>query len=305
MLTAGAMMWKYLKAFRKYDDLAFCSSLSGDMAQYGLVIHNAVLANRNLDTEILTLRAEDGVTLVADFYRANVQPRGTVILVHGFRGAARGDFSCAISLYHELGWDLLLIDQRAQGRSGGRRMGLGVLEKNDVVTWTRLVAERAPGKPIILGGISMGASTVMMACGLPLPQEVRGVIADCGFTSPYDIFQWLLRREHLPLILLPVFSLLARPVLGYGLKDCSTVDALAHSTLPILLIHGEADRFLPCEMSRRNFESAAAPDKTLITIPGATHGMAYLIQPELCRTALMAFIERNGAQSNNRATVTK
>lgn len=292
--TAAGIMRNYLKAFRRYDEQAFVNSLHGDMAQYTPVICRMIEDNKQIFTEPLVLHTEDGETLSADLYRAEGTPKGTILLVHGFRGSARGDFSCAIPLYHGLGWNLVLADQRAQGRSSGRRMGLGVLERYDVAAWAWQIAGQMPEQPIFLGGISMGATSVMMACGLPLPEEVRGVIADCGFTTPYDIFRWLLRREGMPSFLLPLFQLLARPVLGYGLRDCSTLDTLAHSGLPLLLFHGEADRFVPCDMSRQNYAAAAAEDKTLITVPGATHGMSYLVQPERCHTALTSFLERNG-----------
>lgn len=293
LLTAGLLMRVYLGAYRSYDVMGFADHLSGAMAPYAPVIRAAIEANRDLPAELWTIRSDDGLRLAGDFYRAEGTPRGTVLLVHGFRGGSRGDFSCAIPLYHRLGWNELLIDQRAQGRSEGARMGLGVLERRDVAAWARELSARLPGLPIVLDGISMGASSVMMACGLPLPAEVRGVIADCGFTSPEDIFRWLLERGHAPAaLLLPLFRLAARPALGYGLRDAATTDALAHSTLPILLVHGEADRFVPCEMSRENFAAAAAPDKTLITVPGATHGMSFLVDEARCTAAVTALLAR-------------
>ena len=289
---SALLMWVFLKDFRGYDPLSFSASLRGKMAAYAPVIRAAIAENADIPVETRTLRADDGAELAADLYRADGPARGTVLLAHGFRGGGRGDFSCAISLYHDLGWDELLIDQRAQGRSGGKRMGLGVLERYDVAAWARMLAAERPGAPIVLDGISMGATSVLMACGLPLPAEVRGVIADCGFTSPEGIFRWLLERDRGPVFLLPLFRLLARPVLGYGLRDCSTTEALAGSALPLLLVHGEADRFVPCDMSRRGFAAAAAPDKTLITVPGATHGMSFLVDKDRCVAAVKDFLRR-------------
>lgn len=298
LLAAACLMQAYLKAFRRYDDQAFINGLRGEMARYAPILRRAIRENKNIKTELFSIRADDGETLFADLYRADGASKGTIILAHGFRSGSRSDFSCAIPLYHMLGWDLLLIDQRAQGRSSGRKIGLGVLERHDVAAWAFHTAKRLPGRPIFLDGISMGAATVMMACGLKLPAEVRGVIADCGFTSPYDIFHWLLKREGVPTLILPFFSLMAKPVLGYGLKDCSTLETLSHSRLPILLIHGEDDRFVPCEMSRRNYAASAAKDKTLVTVPGATHGMSFLVDPERCRAEITAFLARNSVPAD-------
>jgi pimeloyl-ACP methyl ester carboxylesterase len=210
LLTAGLLMRVYLGAYRSYDVMGFADHLSGAMAPYAPVIRAAIEATATCLPSCGPSARTTGCGWPATFTAPRARPGGTVLLVHGFRGGSRGDFSCAIPLYHRLGWNELLIDQRAQGRSEGARMGLGVLERRDVAAWARELSARLPGLPIVLDGISMGASSVMMACGLPLPAEVRGVIADCGFTSPEGIFRWLLERGHAPAaLLLPLFRLAA------------------------------------------------------------------------------------------------
>lgn len=276
------------------DDLnAFADGLTGDMAQYAPALKKAIADCDRMPVERRSLILADKTRLEAEIYRALAPAKGIVILAHGYHGRAHSDFAPVIPFYHDLGWDVLLIEQRAHGRSGGERIGLGITECDDVACWAHIMAGERPGFPVVLDGISMGASAVLMAAGLPLPKEVRGLIADSGFTSPADECAWLLRRVHLPAwLLMPTVRLLAKPLLGFRLDERSAPEALAQNTLPLLLLHGEADRDVPCEMSRRNFEASAAADKTLLTVPGATHGMSYFVDQPRCQAALEQFLAR-------------
>lgn len=296
MLFGGCALTLYiaLKEVRNHDDAEFANTLSGEMAQYKDIILNAQKENAQLQVETYTLKSFDGLTLYADLYAAEPGSfKGSILLAHGFRGSGRSDFSCVVEMYHNYGFDILLIDQRAQGRSEGKRMGLGVLERHDIVRWAHFLAQRKPGMPIILSGVSMGATSVMMAADLDLPEEVRGIVADCGFTSPEEIILWLVRRLHLPeKLMMPALRMVAKPVLGYGLRDCSTIDILAKSQYPLLLVHGEADDFVPCYMSKQNFEAAVAADKHLSIVPKATHGLSFLVDNKGCCERLFSFLER-------------
>lgn len=279
-----------LKEVRHHDDAAYANSLKGDMAQYAKTILEAQQANRNLETQVVQTYSHDGLRLVGEIYPAEGNARGWILLAHGFHGSARGDFACVLDMYHSFGMDILMIDQRSQGRSEGKRIGLGILERHDIAAWARFMAERKPDQGIILSGVSMGASSVMMASDLELPEQVRGLIADCGFTTPDEIVYSVLRSLHLPAVLMPVIRLIAKPLLGYRLKDASAPESLSRSSLPIRIIHGKEDHFVPCWMSDRCFEAAAAADKKLIQIPGAAHGMSYMVDPETCVREIRSFI---------------
>lgn len=296
LLFGGCALVLYiaLKEVRGHDDAEFANTLSGEMAQYKDIILHAQKENAHLEVDTYTIKSFDGLTLYADLYAAEAKAcKGSIILAHGFRGSSRSDFSCVVEMYHDYGFDILLLDQRAQGRSEGKRMGLGVLERHDIVRWAHFLAQRKPGMPIILSGVSMGATSVMMAADLALPKEVRGIVADCGFTSPEEIIRWLVRRLHLPeKLMMPILRLVAKPVLGYGLRDCSTLETLARSQYPLLLVHGEADDFVPCYMSRQSFDAAVTADKHLAIVPKATHGLSFLVDNEGCRERLFAFLER-------------
>lgn len=243
-------------------------------------------------SETVTIKAYDGVRLVAKYLPCE-NARGTLLCFHGWRSCPEIDFGCALSFYQSLGLNLLLVNERAHGASGGRFITFGIRERRDVHSWVTWHNQRFGAEaPVLLAGLSMGASTVLMACGEPFPANVRGVIADCGFTSPYDIVAKIAREKHIPLWFLPFVSLQTRLFAGFGLKDYSTLTALQDCGLPLMLIHGEGDTFVPCDMSRKAYAASAASDKTLLTVPNAGHGQSFLLEGDRYRRTLTDFVNR-------------
>lgn len=243
-------------------------------------------------SETVTIKAFDGVRLVGRYLPCD-KARGTLLLFHGWRSLPEIDFGCALPFYQSLGLNLLLVNERAHGASGGRFITFGIRERRDVHRWVEWHNARFGAEtPVLLGGLSMGAATVLMSCGEPFPANVRGVVADCGFTSPQDILSKIAREHHIPQWFLPFVSLQTRLFAGFGLKEYSTLTALGSCRLPLLLIHGEADAFVPCEMSRRAFAASAAEDKTLMTVPNAGHGQSYLLEGDRYRRTVADFVAR-------------
>lgn len=74
------------------------------------------------------------------------------------------------------------------------------------------------------------------------------------------------------------------------LHCAAAADALAHCETPVLFIHGGDDRFVPCEMGRENYEHCAAENKKLLIVPGAGHGLSYMIDRKAYLDTLDAFI---------------
>lgn len=226
-------------------------------------------------------------------YLARENPRGTMLLVHGFHGSGDCDFSCVLQTYYDMGFDLLVIDQRSHLGSEGTFLTMGVLERYDVRAWCIYLLQRFGERhPVVLDGISMGGATVLMAAGLDLSRNVRGIIADCPFTSPREIFVSVMGQMKLPAFLLWGANQYCRLFAGFSIDGASTVTALKNCTLPLLIAHGEDDDFVPCWMGVKSFEAAASPDKQLITVPGAGHGMSYLVEKERMDRALTAFLDK-------------
>ena len=135
----------------------------------------------------------------------------------------------------------------------------------------------------------MGASTVMLAAGNPLPSNVIGVLADCGFHSAKEIIQKVICQMGLPPKLgYPFVKLGARIFGGFDLEEVTAEEAMKKCTLPVIFFHGEDDDFVPCEMSRICYD-ACASKKRLVTVSGAGHGLSYAVAPEEYLTALREF----------------
>ncbi len=238
-----------------------------------------------------TVTSFDGLKLVGHLYRAERQTNNYMICMHGYRSDS-GDFSGAVGFFMSQGYNVLAIDQRAHGESEGKWITFGVKERYDALSWCNYLIESfGSDVKIILDGISMGATTVLLASELDLPKNVKGVIADCGFTSPWDIVTEVARRDmHIPKFpLLYLMRPTVRLLCGFGLKEASTVDAVKKSSLPILYVHGLADDFVPHEMSVRAY-SSRPENSRLVSVENAAHGLSYIVDEKRCQKELAYFL---------------
>lgn len=241
------------------------------------------------DVEITSF---DGLKLEGHLYLAENAKR-TIIMMHGFRSSWIRDFSLAGKEFFEVGCNLLIVEQRAHGNSDGKYITYGVFERYDCLYWALYAAERFGDLPLYLDGISMGAATVLMASALPLPDTVKGIIADCGYTSPKAIISKVFNdKSPVPSKgLVTAVSKYSKFAAGYDFDDYSTLDAMRENTRPIFFAHGDADDFVPMEMTLQNYEACTAP-KTLFIAHGATHGLSYLAQHDAYYNELMNFFEK-------------
>lgn len=235
---------------------------------------------REMPHENVEITSFDGLKLRARYYE--YAPDAPIeLLFHGYRGTADQDMSGGVLRCFLVGHSALLVDQRACGMSEGNKITFGINESRDCHSWISFVRQRfGENRKIILCGMSMGASTVLMAAGKPLPSNVVGVLADCGYTTPKEIICKVIRQLKLPAKLCyPFVRLGARVFAGFDLEEDSSLEAMARCQVPVIFFHGEDDDFVPCDMSRRNYEACTAP-KRLITVPGAGHGLSYFLQSE-------------------------
>lgn len=250
---------------------------------------------REHTAEHVSITSFDGLRLSALYIPADTdEPKGTFVVLHGYRSLATIDFALEAEFLHGLGYRLLVPYQRAHGESEGKYITYGVKERYDCRDWARY-AERRFGREenLFLAGISMGSATVLMSLGLDLPENVRGVVADCGFTSPWEIMKHVSRRDFkLPSFpLLNALDLLARAVAGFRLKGADTREALCGSKRPVLFLHGEQDDFVPVRMTRENFQACTA-EKELYLVPGAGHAQSFAMDTPGCEEKIAAFVKK-------------
>ncbi len=260
---------------------------------------------RNQNPKKVMIRSVDHLRLAGRIIEAE-NPRGVIILMHGYRSCGVHDFSCAIKYYHDLGYILLMPDHRAHGDSDGKYITFGIKEKDDCRLWAEYAARRYKGLPIILDGMSMGASTVMLAAGGKLPEAVCGIIADCGYSSPLDIYKHVLKAKMNipPALVLPLAKKIAEHRAGVDFADGNVGRALIRNTKPLLIIHGEADDFVPVRMTDSNAECAKNCDLTVIKIPEADHGMSFLTDEKRIKAVLEWFLDKCINNHKNKADST-
>ena len=265
-------------------------------------IHDEAMDTLRLIKELapqqLYVESYDGKRLHAQLLRRE-NAVGTILLFHGYRSSWNVDFSAVIPFYRAQGYNLLLVDQRAHQGSAGTFLTFGVKERYDVISWVTYLGQLlGQDHPLFLDGLSMGATTVLLASCFAFPANVRGVIADCGFTEPYAEMRHVLRSlgRWVPArFVLFWVNLAAHLLAGYGLHEADTRLSVAGSRYPILFIHGTGDDFVPCGMTQENFAACTA-EKELILVKGAPHGCSYVRDRARVQSALENFLEnyRNG-----------
>lgn len=242
--------------------------------------------------EPVTITSHDGLTLFGRYYHtADNAP--LQIQCHGYKGSAFIDFCGGSALAKRLGHNALVIDQRAHGKSEGHTISFGIRERLDCLSWIAYANQRfGPRTPVILCGLSMGAATVLMAAGEDLPPNVKGIFADCPYSSPREIICKVGRDLHLAPQLVYPFVRLGAILFGhFDPEETDALKAVSRARVPILLIHGESDTFVPCDMSRQIRKSCAS-DITFVTVPQAGHGLSYTTAPEIYEKAVTEFFER-------------
>lgn len=259
-----------------------------------------VEAFNRLETEQIEVKTDDGITLRGDFYPAETQSNKTIICIHGYNSAPQFDFSAITPFLHKNDFNLLFANNRAHGKSDGKYIGFGVLDRLDTVKWIEAVNERVPYAEIILYGVSMGGATVMMASSLDLPTNVTAIIEDCGYTSVWEIFSYQIRQmfNFKPFPIVYLVESFCKLKAKYDFKKITPIASVTQSTLPILFIHGTNDLFVPTFMGEANYEACtSAKDK--LFVEGAGHAQSYSTNPEVYEDKILDFLKRVSLKTIN------
>ncbi len=244
---------------------------------------------RAMPFEQFSITSFDGLKLYGKYYEYK---KGAPIelMFHGYRGSAERDLCGGVQRAFALERNVLIVDQRTSGKSEGHTITFGINESRDCLSWVDfMISHFGNDVKIILTGISMGAATVTIAAGKPLPENVIGILADCGYTSARDIIKKVITQKKLPAnILYPFVKLGARLFGRFDIDETSPIESVKNCTVPAIFVHGESDNFVPCEMSKANY-NACQSRKKLITVKGAGHGLAYLVDPDAYISELKNF----------------
>ncbi len=253
----------------------------------------AVSEFRKLSLEEITLTAPDGAKL-----RGHVlvpeKPNGRLILAcHGARSSGLGEFCFMAPYLYRNGYTVVMPDHRGCGESDGKYMGYGTHESRDSFLWLRYAKERFPKAAIYLLGVSMGGATVLMMSNHAEDAAIKGIIADCPYTSAWDEFSYQIHTSfHLPdFPILHICDLYSRLVAGYSFKEASPLEAVKQAKKPVLFIHGAADDYVPTFMQDTLYD-ACPTDKYKLTVKNAVHARSYYTDSAAYEAALEAFMSK-------------
>lgn len=270
-----------------------CHIYRGEQSQkYAPLSVSLTLKLDEKECEMVYIYSFDGLKLEGRYY--SLSPASPVVIcVHGYRGTALRDFCGRVELYLSLGLNVLLISQRGCMKSGGHTVTFGVKERKDVLGWIEWVRERfGSSKSIYLAGISMGAHTVLSLSSSLGWVNIRGIIADCPYTSARAIMEKELRGAGIPpFMLMWLVSFTARFWGHFSINVPGAVEAVEKTNIPILLLHGEKDALVPYSMSR-GIEKANPKKVRLITFAAADHAMSYFVDTPLYEREVKAFIAK-------------
>lgn len=262
-----------------------------DWEQYFPIIEKRKTYLMEQPHEDVWITSDDGLKLHGVYFPGE-ETNKAVICFHGYTSQCMSDFIGLSDYYLKRGYRMLLVDERAHGQSEGEYIGFGCKDRFDARKWIGWMVKKA-GEDchILLHGISMGGATVLMASGLKLPPQVKGIISDCAFTSPKEVFTHVLKTMyHLPAFpMIEIADRINRRKAGYGLDDCNAAREVRKAKIPILFIHGDKDTFVPCEMCGRIYENCASPKEKLI-VKGASHAESYYKDMDAYEKSMDSFI---------------
>lgn len=244
--------------------------------------------------ENIYIKSHDGLSLRARLYMHS-DDAPFAIQCHGYHSSPMIDFCGGGPLAMRLGFNVIMIDQRAHGESEGNTISFGANESADVVGWVNYVREHyGADREVMLQGVSMGAATVLLAsCRDDLPDNVVCTLADCPFSSAKKIVTKVMKDMKISArIIYPLAHLGARIFGGFDPDTADAERVIKNLKVPLVLIHGEADDFVPCDMSRE-LQKASGGKITLHTVPGAAHGVSYLVDMPAYEAIVIDFCKKH------------
>lgn len=233
----------------------------------------------------------DGKKLSAKYYHVK-DDAALQIIFSGYKGSSVRDCCGGNKLARDAELNTLMVDMRAHGMSEGNTITFGIKERYDCISWINYAISRF-GKDVViyLSGVSMGAATVLMATKLGMPKNVRGITADCPFSTPSAVIKAVCKDMGYPPKLIYPFIYLGALLFGhFNLNAANASEAVKHTDVPILLMHGEDDRIVPCGMSKEIYDNCGGYAE-LHTFPNAAHAISYIADPERYKQTVLAFIE--------------
>ena len=260
-----------------------------------IVSRKGMALMKEIDSEDHYRMSEDGLKLHAYLFPAEEGVGKKFLLgIHGYRSYSRPEFGPYIEFYRSLGYTLLLPDDRAHAPSEGNYIGFGVLDRLDCVGWANYIVEKyGEDTEIILHGVSMGAATVLAASGENLPAQVKGIVADCGYTSAEAIIKHHFKNSmHLPIWpIYPLCEKICEKRAGFNFHTHTPIQQLEKAKVPMLFVQGGQDKMVPAYMVKELY-NACPTEKELLVVEEAGHGESIAFEPDQYHALICWLVNR-------------
>ena len=228
---------------------------------------------KEVTREKLNMEADDEKILVARKIVIDENSKRWVVLLHGFGGSMEDMYDVAMH-YAKEGYNVLLPDLRANGESEGSMIGMGWLDRLDVINWIDVLLKDYPDAEIVIHGVDMGADTALMLAGEPVKSSIKAIVAEGAYDNAWNVVkeEYKVRHEDWPTF--PILNMI-NPVLkvwgGYSLKEADAVKQVKQTDIPILYIQGDGDTYATADMTKA-LDQATASTHEVFTITNAIHG---------------------------------
>ena len=192
-----------------------------------------------------------------------------------------------------MGYNLAMVHQRGHSDSGGKKIGIGISEAEDLLKWAEYFSKDETVSQLVFCGTSMGCSTIAYASDRlekASGGKARAMILDCGFVSVYDQIKRDIGKRHVPpFAVMGVIALSAKLFSKIDIKE-KTTDRLKNSKIPAFFLHGELDETVPVSDTMKNYD-AAAGRKKVVVVENAYHAQAFTVGKNETKEKLRAFLE--------------
>jgi len=245
-----------------------------------------------MNLEEVNIKSFDGLNLHAYYKEAPIKTMKTIISVHGYKGSALYVSPAFSEWLIDYNYNILFIDLRSYGKSEGKYTCYGNLDSKDLLSWIDYLKERFNGEvDIALFGISMGGNTVSYLAD-KCPDEVKVIIDDCGYTSPLEEFKYIVKNDfHMPTFFVYFAEIINKLNLHFDFRN-NSLDSLKASRVPVLLIHGTKDTFVPYSMGEQKY-NACTSEKEFKSFENSTHARCYFDNKEEYQKIVLDFLVRH------------
>lgn len=235
----------------------------------------------NLEKEEFIIRSQYGYQLKGFFLPNNERSNRVIVISHGYECTLFRSIKY-VSMFHQLGYSVVVYDHRNHGISGGTFTSFGFYEKEDMKSILDYVENHIFEEPVFFGsqGSSMGAAIALQHA--EIDSRIRFVISESSFETLHAQMKIQIKRQMKYLSTLFLFgsSAMNKIMYGYFYGQVSPIKAIKNLDIPILIIHGDSDSFIPLSHAKNLFEQKPKAKKLLI-VKQADHGLCFNNNPEI------------------------